>query len=787
MEFRSLSPNPKPKPILVKKSNDTKKGNVSAGWGALTSSGRELIRNKALRRGSKALRLLNQVDGIDCPGCAWPEGDDRSSFEFCENGVKAVAAETTSRRCDPEFFAKHTIAELLHQNDHWLEQQGRLTEPMVYDPTSDTYKPIAWKDAFILIGEHLNAVANPDRAVFYTSGRTSNEAAFLYQLFGRFFGTNNFPDCSNLCHESSGKAMSQAVGIGKGTVSLKDFEQADAILVVGQNPGTNHPRMLTVLQAARRRGAEVVAINPLREMALERFRHPQELRSMLIGGDTEVANHYFQPLIGGDLALVTALCKYLLEVERGQTWGDPPESRSNTVPGTVLDRAFIRDHCTGFDVLETHLDAQDWDFLVEQAGLTREEIGKLADICMKAERMIVCWGMGLTQHRHAVQCLQAIVNLLLMRGQIGKPGAGLCPVRGHSNVQGDRTMGIWEAPSEKFLDAMEDHFKTPMPRRHGYAAVNAIAAMARGEIDVFIGLGGNFAAATPDTDVTAEGLRNCKLTVQVSTKLNRSHLVHGEAALILPCLGRTERDRQAGGEQRVSVEDSMSMVHATRGRLKPISPHLKSEPDIVACMAEATLGRERIDWQHLVEDYARIRAHIEAVIPGFEDYETRLDEPGGFYLGNSARDRNWLNCGGRARFLVDEIPDLSIPEGQLRLMTTRSHDQYNTTIYGLNDRYRGIQGERKVIFMHPDDLAARGLKDGNRVDIISCFPDRERRVKDFRCVIADLPCGCAGAYFPEANPLVALDSVAKTSLTPTSKFIPVRLEPASAEASLPHE
>lgn len=737
----------------------------AGGWGALKASTRHLYREGALTRGIRTLLRVNQTDGFDCPGCAWPEGGERSRFEFCENGVKAVAFEATSHRVGPEFFARHTVAELLEQSDHWLESQGRLTHPMRWDESTDRYLAVTWEAAFKEIGASLRGLAHPDEAVFYTSGRTSNEAAFLLQLFGRLLGTNNFPDCSNLCHESSGFALAQSIGIGKGTVTLDDFGRADAIFVIGQNPGTNHPRMLSVLQAASRRGAKIVAINPLKEKGLEEFIHPQEVGSMLRGRRTKMSELYLQPLVGGDLALITGIMKCVLE----------EDERSG---GRVLDRSFIAEHTSGFDEFRAAIDATDWATIESQSGLERKEIDAAARVYIDAERVICCWAMGLTQHTHAVQTIQAIVNWLLLRGNIGRPGAGVCPVRGHSNVQGDRTVGITSTPKAPFLDALAKEFDFDPPRNPGLDTVAAIEAMAAGRIRVFFAMGGNFVAASPDTRHTEAALRRVDITAHVSTKLNRSHLVHGKRAFILPCLGRTEVDLQPSGPQVVTVEDSMGIVHASGGRNPPASEHLLSEPAIVAGLALATLPDSTVEWEDLVSDYSRIRESIARVLPAFRDYEERIREPGGFALRNTAREREWRTETGRARFIAGPIPELSFAPGELRLMTIRSHDQFNTTVYGLDDRYRGIHGTREVIFLHPEDIRERELANGDRVRISSRWPgdSRERAVNGFRVVPYDIPRGCAAAYFPETNVLVAADRIATGSRTPVSKLVPVVVE-----------
>ncbi len=738
---------------------------AAGGWGALFSSMKHVSREQNHIATSKALLRLNQPDGVDCPGCAWPEPKNTSRFEFCENGVKAIAFETTGKRVTPEFFAKHPVKFLKEQSDFWLESEGRLTHPMRYNASTDHYEPSTWDDAFKLIGTHLKALKDPNQAIFYTSGRTSNEAAFLYQLFGRMFGTNNFPDCSNMCHESSGSAMNESVGVGKGTVSLEDFEHADAIFVIGQNPGTNHPRMLSELQAASKRGATVVSINPLKERGLEKFIHPQHSLSMVTGRSTGITELYLQPTIGGDLALFTGIVKLVLDAEEKN-------------PGKVLDHAFIAKHTQGFESLKNVADFTSWDFIEKQSGLSRADIQKAADVYLASERPIACWAMGLTQHKHAVACIQMVVNLWLLRGNIGKPGAGLCPVRGHSNVQGDRTMGIYEHPKPEFLKALGDVFNFKPPYESGHDVVAAIKAMHAGTAKVFIGMGGNFASATPDTAYTWDALAKCDLTVHISTKMNRSHTITGKDALILPCLGRTETDIQASGPQKVTVEDSMSMVHASHGTNTPASPLLLSEPAIVAGIAKGSLKNPNLaDWDALISNYDYIREKIQAVIPGFDNFNQRIQKPGGFYLGNAARDLNWKTSTKKANFVAFPVPDLSLPEGQIKLMTIRSHDQYNTTVYGMDDRYRGVWGTRMVIFMNEMDMHHRKLRDGDHVNLHAHWPDNVKRHADgFRVVAYDIPAGCAAAYFPETNGLVAIDAHANKSRTPLSKLIPITVE-----------
>jgi molybdopterin-dependent oxidoreductase alpha subunit len=724
------------------------------------------LREAGPLRAARVLLRLNQPSGFDCPGCAWPDPERRGLLEFCENGARHAAHEATRRRVDRGFFAEWPLSRLAAQGDDWLEAQGRLVEPMQRRPGSDRYEPIAWDDAFARIGEHLRGLASPDEAVFYTSGRTSNEAAFLWQLFARELGTNNLPDCSNLCHESSGTALKESIGVGKGTVSLADFDEADAIFVIGQNPGSNHPRMFTSLLAAKRRGAKIVSVNPLRERALLRFAHPKEPLGFL-GRGSGISDLFLQVRVGGDVALLKGLQKEVLEAER-------------RAPGSVLARAFIDRHTEGFAELERALAGVTWGDVEAGSGVPRAAIRAAADVYCTARKVIVCWCMGLTQHRFAVANVQEIVNLLLLRGQIGMPGAGVCPVRGHSNVQGDRTMGIWTEPTPDFLSRLAGEFGFTPPARPGFDSVAAIAAMAEGRARVFIGLGGNFALATPDHGATHAALARCDLTVQISTSLNRSHLVTGREALILPCLARSERDAQAGGPQFVTVENSMSEVHRSEGRLAPASRALRSEPAIVAGIARAALGaRSRVPWEDLCADYDRIRDRIARVIPGCQDMNRRVRQPGGFRLPSGARTRSFDTPSGRARFVPHPIPQLPLARGQLLLMTVRSHDQFNTTVYSQDDRYRGIRGGRRVIFARADEIADAGLAPGQRVDVTSHFEGRTRTLRGFRLVPCELPPRCAAAYFPEANPLVPLESFAEGSRTPTYKSVVVTLAPAA--------
>ncbi|MFD5013418.1 FdhF/YdeP family oxidoreductase [Streptomyces chartreusis] len=744
----------------------------AAGLPAVTSSLRHAGEQMGVRRSLLTLLRVNQKEGFDCPGCAWPEPEHRHRAEFCENGAKAVAEEATVRRVTADFFAEHTLEDLLPRSDHWLGQQGRLTRPMYRPAGSDRYRPISWGDAFDVVARELRALEHPDQAAFYTSGRASNEAAFLYQLFVRGFGTNNLPDCSNMCHESSGSALTETIGIGKGSVTLEDLHEADLILVVGQNPGTNHPRMLSALETAKRRGARVVAVNPLPEAGLLRFKNPQR-PSGILGGGTRLADQFLQIRLGGDQALFQAFNRLLLEAE-------------DEAPGTCLDNAFIERHTHGFEEFAEHARKASWDDILAATGLPDEEIREAFRRVRDADKIVVCWAMGLTQHQHSVPTIRDVVNFLLLRGNIGRPGAGLCPVRGHSNVQGDRTMGIYEKPDGAFLDALGTEFAFTPPRRHGHDAVDSIRAMRDGDVRVFVALGGNFVAAAPDTDLTEQALRRCRLTVQISTKLNRSHVIAGEQALILPCLGRTEADLRPGGPQLVTVEDSMGMVHLSRGRLAPASEELLSEVAIICRMARATLGESgpQVPWEEFESDYDRIRDRIERVIPGFEDFNARVRQPGGFALPHPPRDeRRFTTATGLANFTANALEYPEVPPGRLLLQTLRSHDQYNTTIYGLDDRYRGIQQGRRVLFLHPEDLRERGLAEGDMVDIVSEFGDGvERRAPAFRTVAYSTPRGCCAAYFPETNVLVPLDSTAAVSNTPTSKSVVVRLEPTSAGA-----
>ncbi|MFC4603218.1 FdhF/YdeP family oxidoreductase [Rhodococcus kronopolitis] len=744
----------------------------AAGVPAVLISLQRAVEQMGVTRTARSLARLNQRHGFDCPGCAWPETPGhRRPAEFCENGAKAVAEEATLRRVGPEFFAEHSVAELAAKTDYWLGQQGRLAEPMVLREGATHYTPIGWDSAFRMIADELRALPTPDGAVFYTSGRTSNEAAFLYQLMIRSFGTNNMPDCSNMCHESSGSALTESIGIGKGSVTIADLEHADLIVIAGQNPGTNHPRMLSTLEAAKRNGAKIIAINPLPEAGLIRFKDPQRVGGV-VGRGVDIADEFLQIRLGGDMALFQGLGRLLLEAD-------------DAAPGTVVDREFVEEHCAGFDEYEKQVRAVDLDVVLEATGLTLAQLRETAAALARSERTIACWAMGLTQQTHGVATIQEITNVLLMRGMIGKPGAGVCPVRGHSNVQGDRTMGIWERMPDAFLDALDREFAITSPRAHGWDTVEAIRGMRDGKAGVFMAMGGNFLRATPDTEATEDALRRCALTVQVSTKLNRSHVVTGRTALILPTLGRTDKDIQSGGKQVVSVEDSMSMVHLSRGNLTPVSEHLRSEVAIVCGLAQELLGPGHpAPWAAFTADYDLIRDSISRVVPGCENYNERVRLPDGFQLPHPPRDRReFPTRTGKANFTASELKWVPTPPGKLILQTLRSHDQYNTTIYGLDDRYRGVKGGRRVVFVSAADLAELGLADGAAVDIVSEWTAadgslEERRVTDFRAVQYSTPKGNAAAYYPETNPLIPLDHVAAKSNTPVSKAVLVRLEPA---------
>ena len=747
---------------------------TSAGRHAIENALRHVWGKMGLVRGTRGMLNLNQKGGIDCQSCAWPDPDHRTINEFCENGAKALADEATTKKIGAEFFANYSVSELADHDDFWLNAQGRLTEPLALREGSEHYEAIAWEDAFHLIAMQLNSLPSPDEAIFYTSGRTSNEAAFLYQLFVRQFGTNNLPDCSNMCHESTSVALSESIGLGKASIRLEDLETTDLVIVIGQNPGTNSPRMLSSLRKAKLNGAKIISINPLAEPGLVEFvdPNPQHYKNplkypfaLLADKGTPLADLHLPIRIGGDMAVIKGLMKVMLERER-------------STPNSVFDKDFIDQKTSGFDEFIASLDNTNWDDIVAGSGLSREKLTDAVEMILAAPTMVSCWAMGVTQHRDAVATIQDIVNLHLLRGQIGKPRAGLCPVRGHSNVQGDRTMGIWEKMSPKFRENLEREYSFKTPEHDGFNTVEAIAAMADGRAKVFFAMGGNFLTATPDTSVVEKGLRNCDLTVQVLTKLNRSALTTGKAALILPCLGRSEIDMQASGEQFVSTESTMLNVQMSKGVFEPASEQLRSEIWIICQLAKATLGEKAtVDWDAYAANYDLIRDAISRVVPGCEDYNEGVRVPGGFYLPNPPREGSFPTPKGKALFRSHPLELIETGPGQLLLTTIRSHDQFNTTIYGKDDRYRGIDGGRHVIFMNADDIAARKLAAGQRVDITSHFDDGERRASGFAVVPYNIPKGCAAAYFPEANALVPLGSVAERSGTPTSKCIIVSLSP----------
>jgi molybdopterin-dependent oxidoreductase alpha subunit len=772
--YRPASSSGAQTPIELKGTKLRSRSKVAAGIKAIEETIGYGIRQSGLMNALSTFHKLNQTDGFDCQSCAWPNPDGERSFaEFCENGFKAVTYETTTKRVTPEFFREHSVAELLTMPEHWLGHQGRITEPMVLPAGATHYQRISWTDAFELIARELSALGSPNEAVFYTSGRTSNEAAFLYQLFVRAYGTNNLPDCSNMCHESTSVALPPMIGIGKGCVKLSDLEIADAIIIAGQNPGTNHPRMLTSLQKAKENGCMIIFVNPLPEAGAFRFKNPQDLLHptrvprFLFGKGTQISDLWLQVRINGDMAFFQGLMKEMLEEEDRR-------------PGEVFDHDFIKHHTQGYDELIAQLRKTAWANIELFSGLSRRQIREAAEIVLASHSIIACWCMGLTQHKNAVASIQDIMNFLLLRGNIGKPGAGPCPVRGHSNVQGDRTVGIWDKPKKEFLAKLGNEFSFEPPQEHGFDAVEAIRAMNDGRAKVFFGMGGNFVSATSDTELTASGLRKCSLTAHVSIKLNRSHLVSGRTALILPCLGRSEIDRQGGIEQIMSVEDSMGVVGPTRGVLEPCSPHLLSEVAIVAGMAKAVLGPKRpIDWDAYAANYDLIRDKIEAVIPGFPAYNDRIRK-GTFYLPNSPRDERKFNTPSeKAVFIAHELSHASVEPGQYLLTTIRSHDQFNSSIYGLDDRYRGVFNGRRVIFLNGDDIREAGLVQGQLVDLTSHFKGETRQARQFMVAPYPIPRRCAATYFPESNVLVANASVADVSNCPASKSIAITIAPSA--------
>ncbi|MEQ1762283.1 MAG: FdhF/YdeP family oxidoreductase [Pyrinomonadaceae bacterium] len=743
---------------------------TAAGLEAVTAAAKVVVEKMGVVRGTRAMLKINQAGGIDCQSCAWPDPESHRTFaEFCENGAKAMADEGTTNRIGAEFFASHSVEELSCQSDHWLNDQGRLTEPLVLKEGGTHYEPITWESAFKLIATNLNSLRSPDEAIFYTSGRTSNEAAFLYQLFVRQFGTNNLPDCSNMCHESTSVALSESIGLGKATIRLEDFEKTDLVIVIGQNPGTNAPRMLTSLAAAKAAGAKMIAINPLPEAGLMNFKDPNPQHgnpfSLVVGKGVKLADLHLPVRIGGDMAVLKGVMKIMLDCE----------SRS---PGSVFDKDFIAANTEGYDDLISLLDETAWDNILASSGLEREQIEEAAEMIIEAGGFITCWAMGVTQHTEAVATIQDIVNLHLLRGSIGRSGAGLCPVRGHSNVQGDRTMGIWEKMLPVFRENLEREFDFITPERDGFNTVESITAMRDGRAKVFFAMGGNFAAASPDTSTVEEALRNCDLTVQVITKLNRTALTPGKVSLILPCLGRSEKDIQADGEQFVSTESTMLNVQMSKGIFDPASEHLRSEPWIVCQLAKATLGGQTtVDWESMAANYDAIRDAISRVVPGCEDYNERIRTKTGFYMPNPPNHGEFKTPSGKALFRASQLEKIDLPPGRLLMTTIRSHDQFNTTVYEFNDRYRGIHGSRRVILMNEKNIADLKLEAGQLVDISSHWEDGERQITNFTIVRYPIAVDCCATYFPEANPLVPLGSFAKRSFTPTSKCVIVSVAP----------
>jgi molybdopterin-dependent oxidoreductase alpha subunit len=748
----------------------------AGGWGATKALAQTLKRQQIVVQGVRTLLKANQPGGFDCPGCAWPDPKHTSSFEFCENGAKAVTWESTAKRVGPSFFASHSASALWAQTDHWLESQGRVTHPLRYNPETDHFETVAWEDAFEDIARGLNALPSPDAAEFYTSGRASNEAAFLYQLFARNFGTNNFPDCSNMCHEATSVGLPKSIGVGKATVTIEDYDHADLILSLGHNPGTNHPRMMATLRDAARRGAKIIVFNPLRERALERFESPQAPLEMATLSATQIATTYLQIRVGGDAAALKGVCKAVVALDRLAQAADA---------APVIDHEFIAGHTAGYAEFLADIDATEWGAIETACGLTRQQLEAVGRAYATAQATICCYGMGITQHRSGTRNVQQIMNLLLLKGNIGRTGAGISPLRGHSNVQGDRTVGITERPKPEFLDSLRDVFKFEPPRKDGHSVVEAIAAMRDGAAKAIVCLGGNLAVAASDPVACFEAFRQLDLAVHITTTLNRTHLLLAKTTYILPCLGRTELDMQATGQQSVTVEDSMSMVHASCGFLAPPSEQVRSEPAIIAGIARATLGaRSVVDWDELVGDYALIRDKIEAVFPDFQGYNERILVPGGFQLPNAAQNRVWKTASGKANFAV--FPGLeedlaNLGAGVLTLTTLRSHDQYNTTVYGLDDRYRGVFGRRDVLFINEAEMARLGMKEGDVVDVCTAMDHArgDRVVRGLMLVSYSLPDGCCASYYPETQPLIALEHVDPDSLTPSYKSIPVTLRRAT--------
>ncbi len=742
----------------------SKPKNYAAGLPAISAVAVQLKGEMTAKKCGTTLFAVNQMEGYDCPGCAWPDPDDHRSplGEYCENGVKAIVEEATEKRVTPDFFKKYAIQEMTTWTDYKIGKSGRITEPMIRRSGSNYYEPITWDDAYQLIADHLHGLDHPDQAVFYTSGKASNEAAFLYQLFVRQYGTNNLPDCSNMCHESTGVALSETIGIGKGSVKLEDFYVADLVMVIGQNPGTNHPRMLSALEITKKRGGKIIGVNPLKEAGLQRFKNPQKLKGFLRG--TSLMDLHLPVAINGDLALIKAIMFLLLQAE-------------DKAPGTIFDQEFIKNNTSYYEAFINDLRASDFDFLVKSSGVSEEKIKAATQMIRDNKKIIICWAMGVTQHENSVNTIREIVNLLLLKGSIGKPGAGACPVRGHSNVQGDRTVGVWEKLKPALREALQKNFDFDPPEKNGFHVVDAIRAMAEGKVKFYLGLGGNLLSAGPDTEFTAAAFQKCELTVQISTKLNRNHLIAGATSIILPCIGRTEIIPTSAGDQIISCENSTGVVQASRGKVDPISEHLRAEPTIIAELAKKVVGDKyaKPNWDAVAKDYDLIRDLIEATIPGFDNYNERVRNHGGFYLPNGAREGNFKTETGKALFSINPVENITIKEDEFIMMTIRSHDQFNTTIYGNDDRYRGIENGRRVVFMNASDIKKVGLTAGDKVDLFSYFENKERVARDFQVVQYDIPVNTVATYFPEANVLVPINSFAKRSYTPAYKSVIIKI------------
>ncbi len=745
--------------------NVSKPENYAAGPPALTAVARHVGAEMTAKKCGITLFTVNQMEGYDCPGCAWPDPDDHRSpvGEYCENGVKAIVEEATEKRVTPDFFKKYSIQEMSTWTDYKIGKSGRITEPVIRKAGSDFYEPITWNDAYQQIAEHLNGLENPDQAVFYTSGKASNEAAFLYQLFVRQYGTNNLPDCSNMCHESTGVALSETIGIGKGTVKLEDFYIADLVIVMGQNPGTNHPRMLSALEITKKKGGKIMGVNPLKEAGLQRFKNPQKIKGYLRG--TSLMDLYLPVAVNGDLALIKAIMYLLLQEE-------------DKAPGTVFDQEFIANNTSYYEEFINDLRLKDFDELVKFSGVSGTKIREATQMIKENKKIIICWAMGITQHENSVNTIREIINLLLLKGSIGKPGAGACPVRGHSNVQGDRTVGVWEKLKPELRDALEKNFDFKPPTENGFHVVDSIRAMAEGKVKFYMGLGGNLLSAGPDTEFTATAFQKCELTVQISTKLNRNHLIAGATSIILPCIGRTEIIPTSAGDQIISCENSTGVVQASRGKVDPISEHLKAEPTIIAELANVVVGNKyaKPNWEMLAADYDVVRDLIEATIPGFDNFNERVRNHGGFYLPNSAREGNFETETGKALFSVNPVLNLTVKADEYIMMTIRSHDQFNTTIYGNNDRYRGIENGRRVVFMNAADIKKAGFNSGDKVDLFSYFEKKKRIARDFQIIEYDIPVNTVATYFPEANVLVPINSFAHRSYTPAYKSVIIKMK-----------